>query len=98
MTVEPSAGMALRDRTRWHLGANTPVAAWLAALLAVALLRRHIPESPWLLVHLLLLGAVTNAIFVWSSHFADALLRRRATAGGSEERRGGGLPQVPGAR
>jgi nitrite reductase (NO-forming) len=34
-----------------------------------------------LLVHLLLLGAVTNAIFVWSSHFADALLRRRATAG-----------------
>ena len=81
MTVEPSAGMALRDRTRWHLGANTPVAAWLAGLLAVALLRRYIPESPWLLVHLLLLGAVTNAIFVWSSHFADALLRRRATAG-----------------
>jgi nitrite reductase (NO-forming) len=80
MTVEPSAGMALRDRTRWHLGANTPVAAWLAALLAVAVLRRYIPESPWLLVHLLLLGAVTNAIFVWSSHFADALLRRRATA------------------
>jgi nitrite reductase (NO-forming) len=34
-----------------------------------------------LLVHLLLLGSVTNAIFVWSSHFADALLRRRATAG-----------------
>jgi nitrite reductase (NO-forming) len=32
-------------------------------------------------VHLLLLGAVTNAIFVWSSHFADALLRRRATTG-----------------
>ena len=73
--------MALRDRTRWHLGANTPVAAWLAGLLAVAVLRRDIPESPWLLVHLLLLGAVTNAIFVWSSHFADALLRRRATAG-----------------
>jgi nitrite reductase (NO-forming) len=42
--------------------------------------RRYAPESPWLLVHLLLLGAVTNAIFVWSSHFADAMLRRRATA------------------
>src|SRR5450631_3186913 len=80
MTVEPPAGMALRDRTRWHLGANTPVAAWLAGLLAVAVLRRYIPESPWLLVHLLFLGAVTNAIFVWGSHFADALLRRRATA------------------
>jgi nitrite reductase (NO-forming) len=81
LTVEPAAGVALRDRTRWHLGANAPVAAWLAGLLAVAVLRRDIPESPWLLVHLLLLGAVTNAIFVWSSHFADALLRRRATAG-----------------
>jgi nitrite reductase (NO-forming) len=81
MTVEGSARMALRDRTRWHLGANTPVTAWLTALLAVAVLHRYIPESPWLLVHLLLLGAVSNAIFVWSSHFADALLRRRATAG-----------------
>jgi nitrite reductase (NO-forming) len=47
----------------------------------IALTGRYLPESAWLLVHLLLLGAVTNAIFVWSSHFADALLRRRATAG-----------------
>jgi len=81
MMLEPSAPMALRDRTRWHLGANAPVAAWLTALLTIALVHRHVPESPWLLVHLLLLGAVTNAIFVWSAHFADALLRRRATAG-----------------
>ena len=81
MTPESPAPMALRDRTRWHLGANAPVAAWLVALLAVAVFRPFIAESPWLLVHLLLLGAVTNAIFVWSSHFADALLRRRATPG-----------------
>ena len=81
MRLEPSAPMALRDRTRWHLSANAPVAAWLAALLGVALFHRYVPESPWLLVHLLLLGAVTNAIFIWSAHFADALLRRRATAG-----------------
>jgi nitrite reductase (NO-forming) len=81
MTLEPPAPTALRDRTRWHLGANAPVAAWLAAVFAVSLVRRYVPESPWLLVHLLLLGAVTNAIFVWSAHFADALLRRRATAG-----------------
>src|SRR5450756_551406 len=81
MMLEPSAPMALRDRTRWHPGANAPVAAWLTALLTIALVHRHVPESPWLLVHLLLLGAVTNAIFVWSAHFADALLRRRATAG-----------------
>ena len=81
MTLDPPTPMALRDRTRWHLGANAPVAAWLAALLAVTLVRPYLAESPWLLVHLLLLGAVTNAIFVWSSHFADAMLRRRATPG-----------------
>lgn len=81
MTLHPSAPGVLRDRTRWHLGANAPVAIWLAALLVVTLLRGYIRESPWLMVHLLLLGALTNAIFVWSTHFADALLRRRATAG-----------------
>jgi len=73
--------MTLRDRTRWHLGANAPVAAWLTAVVAISLAQRFVAESHWLQVHLLLLGAVTNAIFVWSSHFADALLRRRATAG-----------------
>ena len=81
MTPEPAAPMALRDRTRWHLGANAPVAAWLAAVFAISLVQHYVPEWHWLLVHLLLLGAVTNAIFVWSAHFADALLRRRATAG-----------------
>jgi len=81
MKLEGPAPTALRDRTKWHLSANAPVAAWLAALLGVALFHRYVPESPWLLVHLLLLGAVTNAIFVWSSHFADALLRRRTTTG-----------------
>jgi len=73
--------MTLRDRTTWHLGANTPVAAYLTSLVAISLVNRYVPETHWLLVHLLLLGAVTNAIFVWSSHFADALLRRRATVG-----------------
>lgn len=29
----------------------------------------------WLALHLVLLGAVTNAIVVWSEHFAAALLR-----------------------
>jgi nitrite reductase (NO-forming) len=81
MKLDPSGPTGLRDRTRWHLGANAPIAAWLGALVAITVVHRSVPESPWLPVHLLLLGAVTNAIFVWSSHFADALLRRRATAG-----------------
>jgi nitrite reductase (NO-forming) len=81
MTLQPPNPMTLRDRTTWHLGANTPVAAYLTSLVAISVVNRYVPETHWLLVHLLLLGAVTNAIFVWSSHFADALLRRRATAG-----------------
>lgn len=81
MKLEVSAPIALRDRTTWHLGANAPVAFWLTALFGIALFHRYVPESPWLLVHLLLLGAVTNAIFVWSAHFTDALLRRRTTPG-----------------
>jgi len=80
MNLDPTAPPVLRDRTRWHLGANSPVAAWLAAVVATTLARSHVPDSSWLLVHLLLLGAVTNAIFVWSAHFADALLRGRATS------------------
>ena len=81
MTLQPPTPMTLRDRTTWHLGANAPVAAYLASLVAISATNRYVPETHWLLVHLLLLGAVTNAIFVCSSHFADALLRRRATVG-----------------
>ena len=62
-------------RLRWHLMANAGVALWLVALLGVALAHRFVPEARWLLVHLLLLGAVTNAVLVWSAHFARALLK-----------------------
>lgn len=43
--------------------------------MVVALLRDHIKDSTWLMTHLLLLGAVTNALFIWSWHFAGAILR-----------------------
>ncbi|MET4004590.1 nitrite reductase (NO-forming) [Arthrobacter sp. UYCu511] len=63
------------DRSRWHLRANAPAVLWLVALVVVVLFHRNIPVSSWLMVHLLLLGAVTNSILVWSWHFAQALLR-----------------------
>ncbi|OCI29795.1 multicopper oxidase domain-containing protein [Oerskovia enterophila] len=75
----PAPLRPLTDRSAWHLRANAPVVAWLVATVVVAVGHRWIPASPWLLVHLLLLGAVTNAICVWSQHFTDALLRRRIT-------------------
>ena len=80
--VAPSTGgaPAMPDRRRHHLRANAPVIGWLLVLLVVTVAHRWLPEQRWLLVHLLLLGAVTNAILVWSAHFTDALLRRRASA------------------
>ncbi|WP_321575346.1 multicopper oxidase domain-containing protein [Oerskovia douganii] len=79
LSAQPAPLKPLTDRSAWHLRANAPVVGWLVATVVVAVGHRWIPASPWLLVHLLLLGAVTNAICVWSQHFTDALLSRRVT-------------------
>jgi nitrite reductase (NO-forming) len=63
------------SRAGWHLRANAPAVAWLVALVVVVLIHRNVPDSGWLMVHLLFLGAITNSILVWSWHFAQALLR-----------------------
>ena len=53
---------------------DLPVVVWLLAVAVVALAHPVLPAPRWLLIHLLLLGAVSHAILVWSRHFADALL------------------------
>jgi len=53
---------------------DIPVVLWLMATLVVAVAHPYIPVARWLLIHLLMLGAVTHAIFVWSRYFTDALL------------------------
>lgn len=83
MTTAPARRPAPRRRSTadgnrragWQLWANAGVAFWLAAAVLVSLVHPFVPESRWLLVHLVLLGAVTNAIVVWSAHFAQALLK-----------------------
>ncbi|WP_105036565.1 multicopper oxidase domain-containing protein [Cryobacterium aureum] len=62
----------------WHIISGSLVPAWLAAAVILTLLHRQVPSSGWLLVHLLLLGAVSTAILIWSQHFADTLLRHKA--------------------
>ncbi|WP_408015941.1 multicopper oxidase domain-containing protein [Rhodococcus chondri] len=52
--------------------------AWFAALVAVSIAHRWIPQSGWLLVHLLGLGAASNAILIWSGHFSETLLKKPA--------------------
>ena len=53
---------------------DLPAVLWLTAVVMVALVHRDVAAPRWLLFHLLLLGAVTHSILVWSQHFADALL------------------------
>lgn len=65
-------------RADWHLRAHVLVLGWGVAAAAVALAHRWAPASGWLMVHLLLLGAASTAVLVWSQHFADTLIRRAA--------------------
>lgn len=68
-------------RATWHVRANALVLVWLAAAAALTVAHRWVPASQWLMVHLLLLGAVSTAILLWSQHFADTLLRSPAPGG-----------------
>ena len=52
-----------------------PPVVWLAATLVVALANGAVPVPRWVMIHLLLLGAVSHSVVVWSQHFSDALLR-----------------------
>jgi len=63
------------NRSAWHARTSAVVLAWLAAAAVVALAHRQVPASTWLMVHLLMLGAVTNALVIWSWHFTVAVLR-----------------------
>ncbi|MEO5651887.1 MAG: cupredoxin domain-containing protein, partial [Marmoricola sp.] len=53
---------------------DLPVVGWLIATVIVALAHPFVPAPRWLLIHLVLLGAATHSILVWSRYFADALL------------------------
>lgn len=67
-------------RADWHLRANASVVIYLLAALVSGVVQHggHNNQPPWLTIHLLLLGAVTNAIITWSDHFIGALLWARS--------------------
>jgi|LSQX01.1.fsa_nt_gb nitrite reductase (NO-forming) len=62
-------------RRRTMLLRSLPMLAWLIADLVLVVTHPFVAEATWLMVHLLLLGAVSNAIVVWSTYFSDAVLR-----------------------
>ncbi|GAA1764638.1 hypothetical protein [Luedemannella helvata] len=74
-------------RSRWHRRVGALPLAYLAGVVALGFAHPLLPTWRWLAIHLLLLGAATNAILIWSAHFTAALLRvpapvdRRAEAG-----------------
>lgn len=73
-------------RRSWHVRANALVFGYAALGIVTLLLPIGFHEHRWLVVHLFLLGSVTNCIVTWTEHFAVTLLRvpqpsRRRSAG-----------------
>lgn len=64
-------------RGSWHRRASRPVSLWMVALVVVVLTHQWIPQSRWLLVHMVTLGLITTSIMVWGQHFTEALLKTR---------------------
>ncbi len=65
------------SRRTWPLR-DRPGLVWLALAAAVTLVHPLVPASGWLMVHLVLLGALTHSAMVWSTHFTQALLKTPA--------------------
>lgn len=90
MTVSPGTRPELRSypvsrpagRRERLAGPNLVVVGYLTAALLAAVLTALGEPPPglpsWLTLHLLVLGAATNAVVIWSAHFTDALLHARA--------------------
>ena len=74
LTTEEIARRA-SGRGTWHRRASKPVSYWMFALIAALLLHRFIPNSGWLMVHIVTLGLITNSILIWSQHFTEALMK-----------------------
>ncbi|HSN12083.1 MAG TPA: copper oxidase, partial [Propionibacteriaceae bacterium] len=58
---------------------DLPLLGWLVSAVVAALVHRWVPDAGWLMLHLVLLGALTHSIFVWSFHFAQTLLHTSAS-------------------
>lgn len=80
MRDEAKKNTLLLGRADWHFRANALVIGYLLAAVISGFFRKGINAGTpaWLTVHLLLLGAVTNAIVTWSDHFVSSLLWARS--------------------
>ncbi len=81
-TGRPATG-GRSTRGRWPLR-DYPGLLWMVLAVVVTFTHPFVPDSRWLMVHLVLLGALTHSIMVWSTHFTQALLK---TQPGLDDRR-----------
>ena len=79
ITPAPSDRKPDTTRRSWHRKASRPVSGWLLALLIVAVASPWIPQSRWLLVHMITLGVATTSIMVWGQYFTEAILHNNLT-------------------
>ncbi len=62
-------------RTRRRRLRDQVAFVWLFALLVVIGTHVWVSQATWLMIHLVLLGALSHSVLVWSEHFAHTLLR-----------------------
>jgi len=74
MSLSQKGSRGSGTRGQWPMR-DHPTTFWLLVAVIVALASPALPDARWLLVHAVLLGAVTHAVLVWSSHFTQALLK-----------------------
>lgn len=63
-------------RAGWLIRTAWPPLLWLLAAVVMLLRGLVVEVDGWLPVHLVLLGAVSNVVLVWTAHFTNAVLRR----------------------
>lgn len=73
----------LIPRSRWHAATGAIVLAYI--LTDAFLIATGAAWANWFAVHIFALGALTNALFIWTEHFSVAILRRRAEKSRAQE-------------
>lgn len=73
-SIGPAATPPAGARSRWAWR-DRPGLAWLLFAALLSLVHPFVPGSRWLMVHAVMLGAVTHSIVVWSTHFTQALTK-----------------------
>ncbi|NLE17069.1 MAG: hypothetical protein GX632_00830, partial [Propioniciclava sp.] len=61
--TRPGPAASARPRTRRLR--DQMALGWLAAAVVITVVHRWVPDATWLMIHLVLLGALTHSALVW---------------------------------